>query len=461
MPLNELFKKDVGAWNCPNCFVNNKAHQSMCPCCSTQKPFSSSSTSKPADKNSISSSNVPLKELFKTDAGSWSCPSCYVTNKVDQLTCPCCATAKPQSSDVSIITSKSLSGTTSDNSSLMSLFKKDVGSWSCPTCMVMNKPDQALCPCCNTKKPAMSNSIKTATSSDSTSLMNLFKQDADSWNCPTCMVTNKPSQLVCPCCNTKKPELSTTVTTLASSDSSSLMGLFKQEAGSWSCPTCMVANKPDQVVCPCCNTKKPELSSSVKTDCSKTTTTSSSLMDLFKQDAGSWNCPTCMVSNKASQLMCPCCATPMPQKPGKDTIATDKSSGLPANSSTLSTSSSSVTISSNKTTVLSHSATLKEPVTVTSSISSAPLLSDVFKKKANTWDCPTCFVTNKVEQKMCPCCNTSQPASQSTSLAAASSYTSSSKSKMTSIDIFKENDKSVQKADLNSSDSKVIAKCIV
>lgn len=36
---------------------------------------------------------------------------------------------------------------------LTSLFKKAAGSWECPTCMINNKPEQAKCVACGTANP--------------------------------------------------------------------------------------------------------------------------------------------------------------------------------------------------------------------------------------------------------------------------------------------------------------------
>ena len=41
-------------------------------------------------------------------------------------------------------------------------------------------------------------------------------------------------------------------------------------------------------------------------------TEANSLANLFKKSSGSWDCPTCIVSNNAEHVTCPACETPKP-----------------------------------------------------------------------------------------------------------------------------------------------------
>ena len=47
---------------------------------------------------------------------------------------------------------------------LSSLFKKPVGSWDCPTCMIQNKAPVTKCVACNTSKPSSTTTSTTKSS---------------------------------------------------------------------------------------------------------------------------------------------------------------------------------------------------------------------------------------------------------------------------------------------------------
>ena len=108
------------------------------------------------------------------------------------------------------------------------------------------------------------------------SLAEQFKVAPGSWECPTCMVTNKPEQNKCPCCETLKPDVSTSSVTSGSSSVSTTTGqpsssqpplhvLFSKPNNKWECPTCMVSNDNTQDKCPCCETANPRATAEVKT----------------------------------------------------------------------------------------------------------------------------------------------------------------------------------------------------
>ena len=69
-------------------------------------------------------------------------------------------------------------------------------------------------------------------------------------------------------------------------------------AKGWDCPTCMVPNKADAPACVCCGEKNPK---PVQTD--------------LKPAQKDWECPTCMVRNKADAASCVCCSEKNPNGP--------------------------------------------------------------------------------------------------------------------------------------------------
>lgn len=93
--------------------------------------------------SSTAASALPLSELFKPATNSWSCPDCFVTNKADQVKCPCCGAKQPSAKpvpppDVVAVTTNGPSLLTS-GLLLSDMFKKDPSSWSCLECMVTNR----------------------------------------------------------------------------------------------------------------------------------------------------------------------------------------------------------------------------------------------------------------------------------------------------------------------------------
>ena len=44
---------------------------------------------------------------------------------------------------------------------LFAKFKKPVGSWTCDTCLIQNKPDDIKCVACQSRKPGRSKQIPT------------------------------------------------------------------------------------------------------------------------------------------------------------------------------------------------------------------------------------------------------------------------------------------------------------
>ncbi|XP_062566210.1 transforming growth factor-beta receptor-associated protein 1-like [Saccostrea cucullata] len=95
--------------------------------------------------------------------------------------------------------------------SLSALFKPAAGTWTCDTCMIQNKPDVSKCVACQTSKPgggassSQTSSGAPANKDSQPSLSALFKPAAGTWTCDTCMIQNKPDISKCVACQTSKP----------------------------------------------------------------------------------------------------------------------------------------------------------------------------------------------------------------------------------------------------------------
>ncbi|XP_028909050.1 nuclear pore complex protein Nup153 [Ornithorhynchus anatinus] len=94
--FGDKFKKPKGSWECPVCCVQNKAEDSKCVACSSEKPGGSA----PVASNSSPAVSAPSGgflgfEKFKKPEGSWDCEVCLVQNKAEATKCAACESAKP------------------------------------------------------------------------------------------------------------------------------------------------------------------------------------------------------------------------------------------------------------------------------------------------------------------------------------------------------------------------------
>ncbi|XP_065608957.1 nuclear pore complex protein Nup153 isoform X2 [Cyrtonyx montezumae] len=94
--FGDKFKKPKGSWDCATCFVSNKAEDSKCVACQSEKPGSSV----PVTSSGASAFAAPSGELldldkFKKPEGSWDCEVCLVQNKAEATKCVACESAKP------------------------------------------------------------------------------------------------------------------------------------------------------------------------------------------------------------------------------------------------------------------------------------------------------------------------------------------------------------------------------
>ncbi|KFP80589.1 Nuclear pore complex protein Nup153, partial [Apaloderma vittatum] len=94
--FGDKFKKPKGSWDCAVCSVSNKAEDSKCVSCQSEKPGSSV----PVTSSSVSAFSTPSGgflglDKFKKPEGSWDCEVCLVENKAEATKCVACGSAKP------------------------------------------------------------------------------------------------------------------------------------------------------------------------------------------------------------------------------------------------------------------------------------------------------------------------------------------------------------------------------
>ncbi|NWZ83734.1 NU153 protein, partial [Poecile atricapillus] len=94
--FGDKFKQPKGSWNCSVCLVQNKAEDSKCVACQSEKPgFSVPVTSSSVSAFSASSGGFLDLDKFKKPEGSWVCEVCLVQNKAEATKCIACQIAKP------------------------------------------------------------------------------------------------------------------------------------------------------------------------------------------------------------------------------------------------------------------------------------------------------------------------------------------------------------------------------
>uniref|UniRef100_A0A8C5X0Q8 Nuclear pore complex protein Nup153 n=1 Tax=Malurus cyaneus samueli TaxID=2593467 RepID=A0A8C5X0Q8_9PASS len=94
--FGDKFKPPKGSWNCSTCLVPNKAEDSKCVSCQSEKPGSSVPvTSSSVSAFSASSGGFLDLDKFKKPEGSWECEVCLVPNKAEATKCVACESAKP------------------------------------------------------------------------------------------------------------------------------------------------------------------------------------------------------------------------------------------------------------------------------------------------------------------------------------------------------------------------------
>ncbi|KAJ7406282.1 nuclear pore complex protein Nup153 [Willisornis vidua] len=95
--FGDKFKQPKGSWNCSVCLVSNKAEDSKCVACQSEKPGSSVPVTSSGVSSAFSSSSGGFLDLdkFKKPEGSWECEVCLVQNKAEATKCVACENAKP------------------------------------------------------------------------------------------------------------------------------------------------------------------------------------------------------------------------------------------------------------------------------------------------------------------------------------------------------------------------------
>ena len=174
--------------------------------------------------------------------------------------------------------------------SLLSKFAPPPGSWDCEMCLVRNTSSSAKCAACGTSKPGQpsqtgNQTFPSALPQTGQSLVSMFAPPIGSWSCETCLVQNKPSAVKCTACGASKasqPSLDRSSSTTGASappftgfspsatpqpssgfklpGGTQPLSIFSKFAlpGSWTCTSCYIQNHPGVEKCVACSREKGE-----------------------------------------------------------------------------------------------------------------------------------------------------------------------------------------------------------
>ncbi|KAM3175912.1 hypothetical protein ACTXT7_007552 [Hymenolepis weldensis] len=282
--------------------------------------------------------------------------------------------------------------------------------WRCEGCMMENSDRDSVCRSCRMPSlaPRMVPKQQPTNAEKNTSL------SSSGWECPTCMVKNKDEAVKCVCCQTVKPNVlrSSQNAPAFNFGSAPSTGSSEPNFQQWECPTCMVKNKAEVVKCVCCQTANPNGSKGGQSAPAFTfgflSSKSSKEANLKGPDIPAFTFGS--VTSKNS--------TEANSKEGQSGStfnfgAIPSKSSIDANSQqwecpmcTVSNKNEAIKCVCYRTAKPNH---LKENTSGTSFNCGSLQSTDSTETKSQQWECPTCMVPNKSEAVKCVCCQTAKP----------------------------------------------------
>ncbi|XP_070169977.1 nuclear pore complex protein Nup153 [Polyergus mexicanus] len=267
-------------------------------------------------------------------------------------------------------------------------------SWECSECLIKNSGTDKQCTACQVVR---SNPNDKSLSTCSTSMTDTvvkskpiaddcfgsqFKLSTNQWECTTCCIRNKQSDVKCVACSALKPGSNAdAIQQTVKSQNYDLMEKFKPAEGSWECHGCLLRNAVNVIICPCCNASKP---TSIRTNLKK--------IDIVTE-LSSQKSNTDDTDNMAIQ-----------ETTSKNYQIMDKSPKP-----------TSINTNSKKTDTVTESSSQKANIVDMNNIAMQGITStnndimNKFKPSKDSWECPGCLVRNNSSITTCPCCSTSKP----------------------------------------------------
>ena len=225
-------------------------------CNTVEPPENNNASNKVVDKQKI---NSFVKQFAKPD-NVWECPTYMIDNKNETTKGVACQTTKPGDKQKPVQSPRKVD-----------LFKDDIKS------TVVDQENVTLFAKQSPKseRPSKEDVIKDMPTKevDKEKVCLFVKQFAKSkndWECPTCLISNNNECVKCVACDEKKPGSETkspswlgstnkgeAVTAVKPKTPLMTFNLPEKEAGSWECPTCMITNNEKDLKCLACTESKP------------------------------------------------------------------------------------------------------------------------------------------------------------------------------------------------------------
>ncbi|KAL6442689.1 hypothetical protein ACFW04_002651 [Cataglyphis niger] len=266
-------------------------------------------------------------------------------------------------------------------------------SWECSECLIKNSSTDKQCTACKITRlnPNDKTSSTCSTSTADTVVKSKpvaddcfgsqFKLSTNQWECTTCCIKNKQSDVKCVACSALKPGSNAdTMQQTVKSQNNDLMEKFKPAEGSWECHGCLLRNAANVITCPCCNASKP---TSIRTNLKKTDT----VTELSSQKLSIDDIDNTATQETSSNYQI------MDKSPKSTSINTN-----PKKTDTVTES------SSQKSNTVDTDNTIMQETTLSNND-----IMNKFKPSKDSWECPGCLVRNNNSITICPCCSTSKP----------------------------------------------------
>ena len=340
------FAPKEGSWECPTCMVSNTSDDSKCEACETPNPNAAppksievqkSSSEAPSFSFSKGSGNAFAK--FAPKEGSWECQTCMVSNTSDASKCEACDTPNPnapppkdtaESNPQSAFNFKPTTGNGGfsfgggDSQSLSnSNFGTPSSGFSFGATNQFSKNPSSGFTFGSAAQPTSSAGFSFGTPQQSTTGSSgfLFGSAAPVAPASSGFTFGAPTKTEHASSNIGKDTNKDQPVAYTSKSSGNGFAKFAPKDGSWECQTCMISNTEDLSNCEACETPNPNAASVKSTEVLKSSSEAPSFsfskgsgnaFAKFAPKEGSWECPTCMVSNTSDDSKCEACETPNP-----------------------------------------------------------------------------------------------------------------------------------------------------
>ncbi|GFG30688.1 hypothetical protein Cfor_07465 [Coptotermes formosanus] len=210
------FKPPSDTWECGTCLVRNPDSLKQCQACETKRPVLTAKSI--VTSSSKSTFGLGFGDKFKKPPGSWDCTDCMVRNNGDSLKCVACGRARHGSDTQSPlkfnfgIDKAAVSVKESDIASSPNVQSFKFGEIEITSATNFFGVPQA-CETKMSKLTAILTPVLSSVSTDDVSFEDRFKKQSGTWNCPSCTVQNNNDLLKCVKCEGTRPSSESQSTT--------------------------------------------------------------------------------------------------------------------------------------------------------------------------------------------------------------------------------------------------------